>query len=44
MHADNLILSSVPLENTPHLWEKNDILIFLIDLDNYDVLSTKNPQ
>lgn len=42
MHADNLILSSIPLENTPHLWEKNDILIFLIDLDNYDALSTEN--
>ncbi|MDQ1276225.1 MAG: 4-phosphopantetheinyl transferase [Euryarchaeota archaeon] len=42
MHADNLILSFVPLENTPHLWEKNDILIFLIDLDNYDTLSTEN--
>ncbi|MGV8075714.1 MAG: 4'-phosphopantetheinyl transferase family protein [Methanosarcina sp.] len=28
-----------PLEDIPHLWEQNDILIFLINLDNYNVLA-----
>ncbi|MDI9395467.1 MAG: 4'-phosphopantetheinyl transferase superfamily protein [Euryarchaeota archaeon] len=41
MHSENLILSSISLENTLHLWEENDILIFFIDLDSYDVLSTE---
>jgi len=40
MYTENLMtLSSVPLENIPHLWEHNDVLIFLIDPDNYDTLS-----
>ncbi|KKG11172.1 hypothetical protein EO92_17840 [Methanosarcina sp. 2.H.A.1B.4] len=40
MYTENLMtLSFVPLENIPHLWEQNDVLIFLIDLDNYDTLS-----
>ncbi|TFH06198.1 MAG: hypothetical protein E4H06_00120 [Methanosarcina sp.] len=40
MYTENLMtLSSVPLENIPHFWEQNDVLIFLIDLDNYDTLS-----
>ena len=34
-----MTLSSVPLEHILHLWEQNDVLIFLIDLDNYDTLS-----
>ncbi len=34
-----MTLSSVPLENIPQLWEQNDVLIFLIDLDNYETLS-----
>ncbi|AKB19526.1 4'-phosphopantetheinyl transferase [Methanosarcina sp. WWM596] len=34
-----MTLSSVPPENIPHLWEHNDVLIFLIDPDNYDTLS-----
>jgi 4'-phosphopantetheinyl transferase len=41
MNTENLILSSIHLGNTPCLWEKNDILIFFIDLDNYDTLSTE---
>ncbi|WP_048128955.1 MULTISPECIES: 4'-phosphopantetheinyl transferase superfamily protein [unclassified Methanosarcina] len=40
MYTENLMtLSSVPPENIPHLWEHNDVLIFLIDPDNYDTLS-----
>jgi len=40
MYTENSItLSSVPLENLPHLWAQNDILIFLIDLDDYYTLS-----
>ncbi|AKB75507.1 hypothetical protein MSLAZ_2246 [Methanosarcina lacustris Z-7289] len=41
MYTENLMqLSAVPLENIPQLWKQNDILVFLIDLDNYDTLST----
>jgi 4'-phosphopantetheinyl transferase len=40
MYTENLMtLSSVALENIPHLWEQNDVLIFLIDLDDYDILN-----
>lgn len=40
MYTENLMtLSPVPLENVPHLWEQNDVLIFFIDLDDYDILS-----
>lgn len=42
MHTENLMLSSVSLENTLPLWKENDILIFFIDLDNYDALSTES--
>lgn len=42
MRAENLILSSVLLENIPCLWEKNDILIFFIDMDNYNALNTES--
>lgn len=42
MRTENLILSSVLLENIPCLWEKNDILIFFIDLDNYNALNTES--
>ena len=39
MYTENLMtLSSVTLENIPHLWEQNDVLIFVIDLDNYDTV------
>jgi 4'-phosphopantetheinyl transferase len=31
----------IPLKNIPHLWEQNDIIILLVDLDDYNVLSTK---
>lgn len=42
MHTENLMLSSVSLENTLPFWKENDILIFFIDLDNYDALSTES--
>ncbi len=32
----------IPLKNIPHLWEQNDIIILLVDLDNYNVLSTQH--
>ena len=39
MYTENLMtLSSVTLENIPHLWEQNDVLIFVIDLENYDIV------
>ncbi len=41
MDTENLTLSSISLENTPHLWKEKDILIFFIDMDNYDALSTE---
>lgn len=41
MYTENLILSSISLENTPHLWKEKDILVFFIDMDNYDALSTE---
>ena len=42
MYTENLMtLSTVPLENIPHLWGQNDVLIFLIDLDSYDTLSVE---
>jgi len=31
----------ISLKNIPHLWEQNDIIILLVDLDNYNVLSTE---
>lgn len=30
----------VSLEYVPYLWQQSDILIFLVDLDNYDTFST----
>ncbi|HIH92759.1 TPA: hypothetical protein HA338_01535 [Methanosarcina acetivorans] len=40
MYTENsIILSSVPLKNLPNLWAQNDVLIFLIDLGDYDTLS-----
>ncbi|AKB29842.1 hypothetical protein MSSIT_3123 [Methanosarcina siciliae T4/M] len=36
---NSIILSSVPLKNLPNLWAQNDVLIFLIDLGDYDTLS-----
>jgi 4'-phosphopantetheinyl transferase len=40
MYTENFMtLSSVSLENIPYLWEQNDVLIFLIDLDDYDILN-----
>lgn len=41
MHTENLILSSVHLENIPYLWVKNDILVFFIDMNNYDSSGTE---
>lgn len=32
--------SPVSLESIPHLWQQSDVLIFLIDLDNYAMFST----
>jgi 4'-phosphopantetheinyl transferase len=31
----------ISLTNIPNLWEQNDILILVVDLDNYNVLSTE---
>ena len=31
----------ISLKNIPHLWKQNNILILLVDLDNYNVLSTE---
>ena len=31
----------ISLKNIPHLWEQNDILILVVDLDKYNVLSTE---
>ena len=36
---ENVTLSSVSVENIPHLWKQSSILIFLINLDNYEALS-----
>lgn len=37
MSIENLMtLFSVSLEDIPHLWEQNDILVFLIDLNDYN--------
>ncbi|WP_318638247.1 hypothetical protein [Methanosarcina sp.] len=30
----------VSLEYVPYLWQQSDILVFLVDLDNYDTFST----
>lgn len=30
----------VSLEYVPYLWQQSDILVFLVDLDNYDIFST----
>lgn len=32
----------IPLDNISHLWEQNDILILLINLDSYNILSTEH--
>jgi hypothetical protein len=41
MCNENLKLPSpISLEYIPYLWQQSDILIFLIDLDNYDIFST----
>ncbi len=34
--------SPLPLENIPDLWKQNEILIFLIDLNSYNILSTEH--
>jgi 4'-phosphopantetheinyl transferase len=41
MRTENFILSSVSLKNALHLWKETDLLIFFVDLDNYDALSTE---
>jgi 4'-phosphopantetheinyl transferase len=33
------ISSTVSLEHIPHLWAQNDILILIIDMDDYDTVS-----
>jgi len=41
MDTNNLkIPSTVPLEHIPYFWEQNDILILIVDLNDYDTLST----
>jgi 4'-phosphopantetheinyl transferase len=41
MCNENLKLPSpVSLKYIPYLWQQSDVLVFLIDLDNYDMLST----
>ncbi|MHB8101295.1 MAG: 4'-phosphopantetheinyl transferase family protein [Methanosarcina sp.] len=35
------LVTPIPLEIMPDLWEQNDILILLIDLDSYSVFSTE---
>lgn len=43
MYTENsLILPSVPLKNLPNLWAQNDVLIFLIDLGDYDTLGMES--
>src|SRR5690606_23815750 len=43
MCTENLItLTSVSLENITRLWEHNDVLIFLIDLDNYGIVGVES--
>jgi len=39
MKIKNLISYTVSLEHIPYLWEQNDILIFIIDLNDYDTLN-----
>ncbi len=39
--ASSITLEHTLLENIPDLWEQNDILIFLVDLDDYGTLSTE---
>jgi len=39
--ASSITLEHTLLENVPDLWEQNDILIFLVDLDDYGTLSTE---
>ncbi|HET8686629.1 MAG TPA: hypothetical protein VFM18_08190 [Methanosarcina sp.] len=41
MCNENLKLPSpVSLKYIPYLWQQSDVLVFLVDLDNYDMLST----
>ncbi len=41
MYTENLTLSfPISLKNVPYLWQCNDVLIFLVDLDNYDTFNT----
>jgi len=41
MYSENLTLPfPVPLESIPYLWQQSDALIFLVNLDNYDIFST----
>jgi 4'-phosphopantetheinyl transferase len=41
MYNENLTLPFfVSLESIPHLWQQSDVLIFLVNLDDYDIFST----
>ena len=41
MDAEYLTISStISLEHIPHLWAQNDILILIIDMNDYDTVST----
>lgn len=42
MYSENLILPSpISLESTPYLWQQSDVLIFLVNLNDYDRFSPK---
>lgn len=42
MYSESLVLPSpISLESVPYLWQQSDVLIFLINLDHYDIFSTK---
>ena len=41
MFNENLMSPSlVSLDEIPHLWQHSDVLIFLVDLNDYDTLNT----
>jgi 4'-phosphopantetheinyl transferase len=41
MYNENLKLPfPVSLEYIPYLWQQSDVLVFLVDLDSYDIFST----
>jgi len=41
MYSENLtLLFPISLESIPYLWQQSDALVFLVDLDDYDIFST----